>query len=489
MSVPSSTQSSTATPAVVLPAPSAAEIDASCRIPVLHFFLAALSWLVVGTILGFISSIKMHGSFLDQTPWLTYGRVWPAAMNAILFGFATQAGLGVVVWLIARLGRNPVSGVILPTFAGVLWNLGVATGVVGILAGMSTGYPWLEAPLAAGILLIVAYALTGIWALIAFQQRQTSELYVSQWYILAALLWFPWLYVTAELLLVVSPVRGVMQSVVNWWFINGFTQLWLGGVGLATLFYFIPKLLKRPLHSGSMAAIGFWFLALLGGFGGVPVGSPVPKWIPSLSVVTTVALIVPLLAVVINLFQTAKAGTAARADDALALKFVLLGAASYGVSMLGHIFEATRSLGGATRLTVFGSGISHLFVLGFFGLTVLGAIHYIVPKLVERDWARPGLSRIHFWLSVIGIFMTAAGLLAGGFVQGGLIRDPNVSAVDAARKIVPFLGIATLGWALLALGSLVVLTNLKLTLFQFCLSRFNFRHLLAPLNDNPGGKS
>ena len=488
MSVPSSTPSSTATPAVVLPAPSAAEIDASCRIPVLHFFLAALSWLVVGTILGLISSIKMHGSFLDQTPWLTYGRVWPAAMNAILFGFATQAGLGVMVWLIARLGRNPVSGVILPTFAGVLWNLGVATGVAGILAGMSTGYTWLEAPMAAGILLIVAYALTGIWALIAFQQRQTAELYVSQWYILAALLWFPWLYVTAELLLVVAPVRGVMQSVVNWWFVNGFTQLWLGGVGLATLFYFIPKLLKRPLHSGSMAAIGFWFLALLGGFGGVPVGSPVPKWIPSLSVVTTVALIVPLLAVVINLFQTAKAGTAARADDALALKFVLLGAASYGLSMLGHIFEATRSFGKLTQLTIFTSGITHLFVFGFFGLTILGAVHYIVPKLLERDWAQAGLSKGYFWLCVVGIFLTSAGLIVGGFIQGGLIRDAGVSSVDAARKIVPFLGVATLGWALLALGSLLMLTNLKLTLFQFCRDRFNPREWLAPLNDKAGRK-
>ena len=147
MSVPSSTQSSTAGMAAVHPAVSTAGIDASCRIPVLHFFLAALGWLVVGSILGLISSIKMHGSFLDQTPWLTYGRVLPAGMNAILFGFATQAGLGVMVWLIARLGRNAVSGVILPTFAGVIWNLGVATGVIGILAGMSTGYTWLEAPL------------------------------------------------------------------------------------------------------------------------------------------------------------------------------------------------------------------------------------------------------------------------------------------------------------------------------------------------------
>ena len=389
----------------------------------------------------------------------------------------------------SRLGRNPVSGVILPTFAGVLWNLGVATGVVAILAGMSTGYTWIEAPLAAAVLLLVAYALTGIWALIAFHQRKTSELYVSQWYLLAALLWFPWLYVTAELLLVVAPVRGVMQAVVNGWFVNGFTQLWLGAVGLAALFYLVPKLLNRSLHSGSMAALGFWFLALLGGFGGIPVGSPVPKWIPSLGVVTTVALIVPLLAVLINLFQTARGGQTTKADDSLTFKFVLFGAVSYGVAMLGHIFGATRSFGKLTQLTFFNAGISHLFIFGFFALTILGAIHYIVPRLLERDWARPGLSTVHFWLSAVGILMTAVGLVVGGLVQGGLIHDPNVSAVDAAKKIVPFLGISTLGWTFLAVGSLAALANLKLTLFHFCKDRFNPREWLAPLNDNTGRKS
>src|SRR5258708_16367447 len=81
-----------------------AEIDASLRWPVLLLFVSAVLWLVFGTILALIASIKLHGpGFLNGSAWLTYGRINPAAMNALLYGFASQAGLGVALWLLCRL--------------------------------------------------------------------------------------------------------------------------------------------------------------------------------------------------------------------------------------------------------------------------------------------------------------------------------------------------------------------------------------------------
>ena len=82
----------------------------------------------------------------------------------------------------------------------------------------------------------------GICALLTFNARRTEELFPSQWYILAALFWFPWLYTSARLLLVWFPVRGVMQLAVNGWFANGLFTLWLASLALAVLYYFIPKL-------------------------------------------------------------------------------------------------------------------------------------------------------------------------------------------------------------------------------------------------------
>src|SRR5262245_5705043 len=81
---------------------SAAEIHASCRAPLLTIFLSAAIWLAIGSLLSLIVSIKFHSpSFLTDTASLTYGRIRPAANNALLYGFCIQAGLGVALWMFA----------------------------------------------------------------------------------------------------------------------------------------------------------------------------------------------------------------------------------------------------------------------------------------------------------------------------------------------------------------------------------------------------
>src|SRR5580704_7121290 len=87
-----------------VPAP---EIDASCRLPVLSLFLHAAFWLLVSSLLGLIATLKFHApNFLADCAWFTYGRVHPAHLNALIYGFAAQAGLGVTLWMVAHLGRT-----------------------------------------------------------------------------------------------------------------------------------------------------------------------------------------------------------------------------------------------------------------------------------------------------------------------------------------------------------------------------------------------
>ena len=74
------------------PVPSA-EIDASCRAPVLLLFVSAAAWLLLGTILHMVATLKFHSpGFLSDCAFLTYGRVHPVATNAFVYGFCVQAG-------------------------------------------------------------------------------------------------------------------------------------------------------------------------------------------------------------------------------------------------------------------------------------------------------------------------------------------------------------------------------------------------------------
>ena len=45
----------------------------------------AAVWLVVGSVFGLLASLKFHApNLLADCPWLTYGRVQPAQMNALI---------------------------------------------------------------------------------------------------------------------------------------------------------------------------------------------------------------------------------------------------------------------------------------------------------------------------------------------------------------------------------------------------------------------
>src|SRR5215471_17245087 len=104
MSSPASAHSAPSGPSD--PGPTLSEIDVSCRGPLVVLLVSAAKWLVIASVFGLIASIKFHSpEFLADLSWLTYGRVRPAWLDAVLYGFCMQAGLGVSLWLLARLGR------------------------------------------------------------------------------------------------------------------------------------------------------------------------------------------------------------------------------------------------------------------------------------------------------------------------------------------------------------------------------------------------
>ena len=200
--------------------------------PLLALFGGAAFWLVVGSVLGLMASIKFHApDFLANCAWLTYGRLQPAADDALLYGFCLPAGLGVALWLLARLSQTPLRGAVVPIVAANLWHLGVFVGLVAILIGDSTGFAWLEFPRGGSVPIFFAYLLLALWAMMIFAGRRERALYPSQWFLVAALFWFPWIYSTANLFLVAWPVRGVAQAVIGWWFANNLLVVWTGLVG------------------------------------------------------------------------------------------------------------------------------------------------------------------------------------------------------------------------------------------------------------------
>jgi cytochrome c oxidase cbb3-type subunit 1 len=454
----------------------ASPIEASCRVPLLVLLSGAALWLVVGSVLAMMASIKFHApDFLADSACLTYGRVQPAANNALLYGFCIPSALGVTLWIFARLSQTPLCLPFVPVAAAFFWHLGVLVGLVGILIGDNTGFAWLEFSRGGSVLLFAAFLLIAVSAAATFGGRRERELYPSHWFLFAALLWFPWIYATANLFLVAWPVRGIVQAAINYWFTNNLLFVWLGLAGLGTSFYFLPKFADRPLQSRYLALFAFWTFILFGTWCGIPQGAPLPAWMPALSAVAGSLTIIPVLTVIVILWQTLRGST--RVESGLQLEnsaqraettprggpfcFVRFGLASFVFSALMLMAMACPQISQLTEFTWFGPAQTQLQLYGFFAMTMFSAMYYLLPRVVGHEFPFPKLARVHFWISMPGVLLLVVVPLAiGGMPQGLKWANPSVAVVDVSAATLPFLRVSTTGLLLLLLGNLLFALNI-----------------------------
>ena len=90
----------------------------------------ATVWLLVGTTIGLIASIKLHWPEFLPFAWLSFGRVRPAHTNLVLFGWSSLVLVGLSFYVVARTSRVPLWSPGLARIALWLWNLALLGGLV-----------------------------------------------------------------------------------------------------------------------------------------------------------------------------------------------------------------------------------------------------------------------------------------------------------------------------------------------------------------------
>ena len=442
-----------------------AGIDRSLRHPVMFFLTSGAAWLAVSILLGIIASAKVHApGLLSSCAWLTYGRVFPAHLNALVYGWGMQAAFAVIIWLMARLSRKEctMTGTILT--AGHLWNLGVSLGVIGILSGNGTGIPWMEFPTFAWPVLLVSYIAILIGSFIQFRVRPEGHVYISQWYLLAAMIWFPWIFITANTLLHCIPGHPVMGAAISAWFRSAFIFLFFMPVAIGAAYYLAPKVTGRPIFSYSLAKLGFWSLAIIAPWAGMQklTGAPIPYFLPYLGAAATALIFVPAATAAYNTIRTMLS-----AEETLAvspsLRFTVAGITGLIVLAAAAVFlNLPGSTLPLTQFSLSGYGFEILAIYGFFSLVMFGTAYFIVPRVTRREWLSSRLIKIHFLFSVYGIITVALITLFGGLQQGIGQEDWKQPWAAAASRAYPYAVANTVAWILILFSNLFFLLHLAL---------------------------
>lgn len=434
-------------------------VDRSIRIPVLIFFGSGVFWLVVASVFYLLSSSQMHSPnawwSAPGIAWLSFGRAYPVFLNCYVYGWATCAGFGAGIWLLSRLTGVPLRSPLPLILAAVVWNIGMVTGVLSILGGATTGRELLEFPPETAFILFLGLATVSFWAITTVWIRRPGRIYISQWYLLGAFLWFAWMYATANTALGIAPAPGAAQPAISWWYVGSLVDLWLTPIALAIAYYLIPKIVGRPIYSYRLALLSFWGLALFGGWTGMThvIGGPLPAWMVTASIVAEVLMLIPVLAAGVNFHLTMK-GNFDGLRDNLALRFVVTGAVIYtAYAFVGSVISA-RSIAQFTQFTFVTVIHSQLGLFGFYSMILFGAFYYIVPRLLNRVWLFDKLIVTHFWLVVVGLGLLLADFTMGGLIQGFGLEDPQIPMIAVNDLLEPFLAIQNFGALLLVVANL-----------------------------------
>jgi cbb3-type cytochrome oxidase cytochrome c subunit/mono/diheme cytochrome c family protein len=190
--------------------------------------------------------------------------------------------------------------------------------------------------------------------------------------------------------------------------------------------------------------------------------SPIPYWTQTIAVVYSMLLIIPVWAVTVNFFGTAKgrwgAIAAGRDGASYAAKFCMLGAMFYLLGCFQGSTEALRRMQVLTHFSDFAIAHSHFTVLGAMVVWALASMYYIWPKVTGRELWSYKLASWHFWLTVSGSTLMVVGLMAQGFIQDEML-EYGANFVDTVKEMKPWWVTRTLSGALIDIGLVLMAFN------------------------------
>ncbi|MEJ2635444.1 MAG: cbb3-type cytochrome c oxidase subunit I [Calditrichia bacterium] len=376
----------------------------------------ATFWLVFGTLVGEYLGIRLAYPDWGVAPWLSFGRLRPIHTNVVFWGWASLGMLALSLYVVPRTSQKKLHSIPLAWITLALINISVVAGVFFLFNGVNNGaqeyreFIWPVTAVFATAVILMAYNLYQTVA-----RRSTKEIYISNWYILGALFWTITLVVIAYL-----PwyQHGLGETVVQGYYMHMGVGMWFTPMVLGLTYYFIPKLLNKPIYSYSLGVLAFWtqmvFYSLIGAHHFV--FSPIPWWLQTVGIIFSVGMFIPVFAGTGNFLLTMR-GSGRTIARSYSLPFILVGVIYYFVASGQGTFEAFRSTNKIWHFTNFTIAHSHMTMFGFITFLIWGGIYGLIPRLTGKEPPHL-LIGIHFWFALVGVLIYGFALMIGGTEQG-----------------------------------------------------------------------
>jgi cytochrome c oxidase cbb3-type subunit 1/cytochrome c oxidase cbb3-type subunit I/II len=386
------------------------------------FTLTSALWFAGATTFGMIAAgYLIAPDFLANIEYIHFGRVRPMHVNAVLFGFVTPGLLAAAFYYFPKLLRTKLYSHKLGVFSAIFWNVTVATGLIGIALGHTQGREYAELAWPVDIMVVISFSMVVFNILMTIRQRKESILFVAIWYTTAAMVLTSVTYCLGNVIWKpdTGALVGIPDAILLWFYGHNIFGLLLTPMALGIAYYALPIATRSPLYSHTLSLLGFWSLIIVYTHIGTHhlLQVPVPTWLKTISIVDSVAMVIPVMIVLINLWYTVK-GKLGDIHADIGAKFIFTGTIFY---FFVNIQGSMMALPHVQRITHFNNwvvGHAHIGVLGFAGVTALGGLYFILPRITGKPLYSRFLADVQYWLVLIGITGFAVVLTTVGLIQG-----------------------------------------------------------------------
>jgi len=423
---------------------------------VLWYIGSATFWLLFGTTVGEYLGIKFVAPDVDHFSWLSFGRLRPVHTNAVFWGWASLAMLGLGYYIVPMVSNTSLASIKKGWYSLYLINAAVILGTLCLMAGINNGggeyreYIW-PVQLLFGIALILT--LSNFLKTIA--KRKTKEIYISNWYIVSAIIFTIVISVVAY---VPFWQNGLGETIVQGYYMHQGVGMWFMLFTLGIVYYMLPQQLNKPIYSYSLGILAFWaqilFYTLIGSHHFV--FSSIPWWLQTVAIVGSVGMIIPVVAGTTNFILTFK-GSWYKIGDSYTLPFFLVGIIFYFTGSMQGTAEAFRSTNLFWHFTDFTVAHSHLTMYGIICFFAWAGIYAVVPRLTGKEPPQITVGA-HFWLALIGLLFYTIPLMYGSTLKG-LMWIEGKPFIDGVAFMAPYWLWRAIGGSLMWLSHLFFAYN------------------------------
>ena len=424
---------------------------------ILWYIGCATFWLLFGTTMGEYLGIKFVAPDVDHYSWLSFGRLRPVHTNAVFWGWASLAMLGLAYYVVPKVSNVTEINIKTGYRSLILINASVVIGTICLMAGINNGggeyreYIW---PVMALFGIGVFISLLNFIKIIA--KRTTKEIYVSNWYIIAAMM-----YVLVIAFVAYWPTwqSGLGETIVQGYYMHQGVGMWFMLFSLGLMYYFLPQQLNKPIYSYSLGILAFWtqilFYTLIGTHHFI--FSAIPWWLQTIAIVGSMGMVIPVVAGTTNFLMTFK-GSWHKLSGSYTLPFYLIGIIFYFTGSLQGTAEAFRFTNLVWHFTDFTVAHSHLTMYGIICFMLWGFIYTIVPRLTGKEPPQITVGA-HFWLALIGLLFYTFPLMYGSTMRGLMWIAGSNSFIESVELMAPYWLWRAIGGSLMWLSHIIFAYN------------------------------